>query len=82
MITTSKSEGVFGPLKIGRKEKKFEKLFSFHCLVWGKSKGKKIERKVKRKTWVVMKKKFSFQIWEENEGKKLFFIVCQKRQIG
>ena len=58
-------------LDLGRlkgKKKNWRVTF-FHYLVWEKSKEKKIERKNGGKTWVVIKKKNSFQIWEENEEK-------------
>ena len=60
---------MFGLEKIGRKEKQIEKWPCFYCLVWQKSKEKKIERKNVGKIWVVMKTNFSFQIWEEVKGK-------------
>ena len=48
--------------------KEKNKKISFHCLVWEILKGKKVEKKNARKTYIVMKKNF-FQILEKNEEK-------------
>ena len=67
-------KSVFRPWKLKGK-KKFKKKFSSHCLIWGKSKGKKIEEKYKK----------NLCCYEENcflpnmRGKwrkKLFLVAC------
>ena len=70
------TKGVFEFWKIERKEKNLES--NFLSIVWfEKSQKKKIERKNARKIWVVMKKKFPFQIWEKNEGKICFKLLVK-----
>ena len=59
--------------KLEGKKKFWKVVFVFSVFGLRKVKRKKkIERKVVRQTWVVMKRKISSQIWEETEEKIYF----------